>query len=101
MTTALRGRPVPRPPGPEMGALEILRQIRARRPTDFLERVAARGPTLAHFRLGREHAYLLGTPDLIRELFLTHGRVTAKGRALEQARPLLGAGLLTSQDELH
>jgi cytochrome P450 len=81
--------------------VEILRAVRSRRPTDLLERVAAGSPTLAHFRLGREHAYLLGTPELIRELFLSHGRVAAKGRGLEQARAVLGRGLLTSEGELH
>jgi cytochrome P450 len=92
---------VARPPGPEIGPLEILRLLRARRPTDFLELAAAESPTLAHFRLGREHMYLLGTPELIRGLLLGHGRVTAKGRGLEQARLLLGHGLLTSEGDLH
>jgi len=101
MTATLRVRQVERPPGPEIGVLEILRQLRSRRPTDFLDRVATGSPTLAHFRLGREHMYLLGTPELIRGLLLGHGRVTAKGRGLEQARRLLGQGLLTSEGELH
>ena len=90
-----------RPPGPEVGALEMLRLLRSRRPTDFLELVATESPSLGHFRLGREHFYLLGTPELIRGLLLGHGRVAAKGRGLEQARRLLGAGLLTSEGELH
>jgi cytochrome P450 len=101
MTATLRSRQVERPPGPDLTAVEILRAIRSRRPTDLLERVVAESPTLAHFRLGREHAYLLGTPELIRELFLAHGRVAAKGRGLEQARRVLGHGLLTSEGELH
>jgi cytochrome P450 len=94
-------RQVERPPGPEISPLQILRLIQARRPTDFLELAARRSPTLAHFRLGREHMYLLGTPELIRGLLLGHGRVAAKGRGLEQARRLLGQGLLTSEGELH
>src|SRR5262245_19766688 len=101
MTTTLRARRVDRPPGPELGPLEILRLLRSRRPTDFLDRVAAGSPSLGHFRLGREHFYLLGTPELIRGLLLGHGRATAKGRGLEQSRRLLGQGLLTSEGELH
>jgi cytochrome P450 len=101
MPATLRPRPIDRPPGPDLSAVEILRAIRSRRPTDLLERVAAGGAPLAHFRLGREHAYLLGTPELIRELLGSHGRVTAKGRGLEQARMVLGQGLLTSEGELH
>lgn len=92
---------VVRPPGPELTVREMVRQLRVQRPTDVLERAAARSPTLAHFRLGREHLYLLGTPALIREVFLTHGRIGAKGRGLEQSRLLLGEGLLTSEGELH
>jgi cytochrome P450 len=101
MTGMLRARQVQRPPGPDIGPLEILRLMRTRRPTDFLEQAATDSPTLAHFRLGREHMYVLGTPELIRGLLLGHGRVTAKGRGLEQARRLLGQGLLTSEGDLH
>jgi cytochrome P450 len=100
MTTSLRAR-VARPPGPDLNAVEILRMMRSRRPTDLLEKVSAAGPTLGHFRLGAEHAYLLGTPELVRELFGPLGRVTRKGRGLEQARRVLGTGLLTAEGDLH
>jgi cytochrome P450 len=100
MTTALHP-PVERPPGPELGRLELVRLLRSRQLTDYLERAAGRGPTLSHFRIGREHAYLVGTPELVRELFGPLGRVGKKGRGLEQTRVLLGQGLLTSEGELH
>ena len=93
--------PAERPPGPDLGPLELARMLRSRRMIDFLERAAADGPQLSHFRLGREHAYLVGTPELVRELFGTLGRVTAKRRGLEQSRRLLGQGLLTSEGDLH
>jgi cytochrome P450 len=70
-------------------------------PTDYLMRVTRRHPRLAHLRLGREHVYLLGHPDLVHELFVVNGRSTRKGRALERIRMLLGDGLLTSEGELH
>jgi cytochrome P450 len=101
MTTSLRTGRVPRPPGPQLNAVEILRVMRSRRPTDLLEKVSASSPTLGHFRLGAEHAYLLGTPELVRELFGPLGRVTQKGRGLEQARRILGTGLLTAEGDLH
>lgn len=100
MTAAVRA-PADRPPGPDLGPLELVRMLRSRRMTDFLERAAAQAPDLAHFRLGREHAYLVGTPDLVRELFVTLGRHTTKGRGLEQSRVVLGQGLLTSEGDLH
>jgi cytochrome P450 len=100
MATALNV-PVERPPGPEMGPLEVVRMLRSRRMTDFLERAAENGPTLSHFRIAREHAYLVGTPELVRELFGPLGRAGRKGRGLEQSRRLLGDGLLTSEGDLH
>jgi cytochrome P450 len=93
--------PVQRPPGPELGPLEVARMLRSRRMTDFLQRAAERGPELSHFRIAGDHAYLVGTPELVRELFGPLGRAGRKGRGLEQARLLLGDGLLTSEGELH
>ena len=90
-----------RPPGPQLGPVELARLLRRRQMTELLERAARRSPEVAHFRLGFEHAYLVSTPELVRELFGPLGRVTAKGRGLEQARLLLGDGLLTSEGELH
>jgi cytochrome P450 len=92
---------VERPPGPELGRLELLRLLRSRQLTSYLDRAAEAAPELAHFRIGREHAYLVGTPELVRELFGPLGRVGRKGRGLEQTKVLLGDGLLTSEGELH
>ncbi len=100
MATALNA-PVERPPGPELSPLDLARMLRSRRMTDYLERAAERGPTVSHFRIVREHAYLVATPELVRELFGPLGRVGRKGRGLEQARRLLGDGLLTSEGDLH
>ncbi len=100
MTSALRTT-LRRPPGPELGPLELVRMLRSGRMTEYLEKAAERGPTLSHFRIAHEHAYLVGTPELVRELFGPLGRSTRKGRGLEQARRVLGDGLLTSEDELH
>jgi cytochrome P450 len=93
--------PVERPPGPQLGRLELLRLLRSRQLTSYLDRATEIAPELAHFRIGREHAYLVGTPELVRELFGPLGRVGRKGRGLEQTRVLLGDGLLTSEGELH
>jgi cytochrome P450 len=93
--------PAERPPGPELGRLELLRLLRSRQLTDYLQRAAAAGPSVAHFRIGRDHAYLVSTPELVRELFGPLGRVGQKGRGLQQTKVLLGEGLLTSEGELH
>ncbi|MEQ7006491.1 cytochrome P450 [Actinopolymorpha sp. B17G11] len=91
---------IARPPGPH-GVLLYAGLLASGSPTDYLTRVAARHPRVAHLRLGREHVYVLGHPDLVHELFVVHGRSTRKGRALERIRILLGDGLLTSEGELH
>jgi Cytochrome P450 len=93
--------PVERPPGPELGRLQLLRLLRSRQLTAYLDRAVEVAPEVAHFRIGREHAYLVGTPELVRELFGPLGRVGRKGRGLEQTRVLLGDGLLTSEGDLH
>ena len=93
--------PVERPPGLQLGRLELLRLLRSRQLTSYLDRATEIAPELAHFRIGREHAYLVGTPELVRELFGPLGRVGRKGRGLEQSRVLLGDGLLTSEGDLH
>jgi cytochrome P450 len=99
MTTAVRPAPS-RPPGPDIGPLELTRLLRSRQLTDFLQRAAGHGD-VTHFRIARDHAYLVATPELVRELFGPLGRAGRKGRGLEQTRLLLGQGLLTSEGELH
>lgn len=72
---------------------------RRRSPTDFFTEVARAHPRLAHVRIGAEHYYFLTHPDVIREVYVTNGRFTVKGRALQRSKVLLGDGLLTSEGE--
>lgn len=67
----------------------------------FLARNAATHGDVTGFHLGRQPLVLVNHPDLIRDVLVTHGRQFAKGRALEQARRVLGNGLLTSEGEFH
>jgi cytochrome P450 len=97
-----RGRGSPaRPPGPParqaFGALLAQR----RPPHRFLAETVRAYGGLAHIRVAGEHAYIVGDADLVWLIFVTHGRDTMKGRALQRAKPLLGEGLLTSEGELH
>lgn len=52
-------------------------------------------------RIGPQRLYLVSHPELIRDVLVTHGRSFMKGRALQQAKRILGNGLLTSEGELH
>jgi cytochrome P450 len=56
---------------------------------------------IAHVRLGPQHIYVLHSPELIREVLVTHHRSFRKGKALQGARKLLGDGLLTNEGEAH
>ncbi|WP_063828643.1 cytochrome P450 [Actinopolymorpha alba] len=93
-------RPVARPPGPR-GSLLYAGIVARRDPTAYFEGIVRDHPRLAHLRLGREHVYVLGHPELVQELFVARGRALRKGRALERIRMLLGDGLLTSEGERH
>ena len=88
------------PPGPR-GRLAA-NVIRFRRdPLELFTSVAHEYGDVAHLRLGSEHLYLVSHPDLVREVLLTQGQSFMKGRALQEAKRLLGEGLLTSEGELH
>lgn len=52
-------------------------------------------------RIGPQRVYLVSHPELVREVLVAHGRSFMKGRALQEAKRILGNGLLTSEGELH
>ena len=51
--------------------------------------------------LTRRPLYLINHPDFIKDIFVTRQKHFKKGRGLEQAKKLLGDGLLTSEDPYH
>lgn len=82
----------------------MLRAIAARdgaRLLGFFTRTASRFPSLAHVHVPGEQVYVLSDPALVREVFVAHGRHTVKSRGLENAKILVGEGLLTSEGALH
>lgn len=94
-----RRRDIARPPGP--GGLTTLRGLTSGAAPEFLVEVERDYQPLAHTRLGREHAYILTSPEAIVDTFIGHGRHTMKGRGLQGAKAILGNGLLTSEGEVH
>jgi cytochrome P450 len=88
------------PPGPRPripGALEIAFW---RDPTGRLTEMARRYGDASCFRFGPYLEFLLVEPELVRAV-LQNSRSFAKGNALQQAKRVLGEGLLTSEGELH
>ncbi|MCU0263824.1 MAG: cytochrome P450 [Candidatus Nanopelagicales bacterium] len=93
-------RGLPRPPGPP--ALRTLAgMLRRTKGTELFGGISRDHPRIAHVRIGPEHIYVLSDPDLVVQVLLTEARHTTKGRALQQAKALLGEGLLTAGGELH
>lgn len=67
----------------------------------YLTRATSRYGDVFSTRMGSIVVTVLNHPDLIRDVLVTRQRLFAKGRALEEARRILGNGLLTSEGEFH
>ena len=78
----------------------LLPQFR-KNPPAFLQSLARDHGDLVHFRLGRQHVYLVSNPEWIKDILVTHQTNFTKSRFLERAKVLLGEGLLTSEGEFH
>jgi cytochrome P450 len=72
-----------------------------RDPLAFLTNLRNTYGDIARVPLGSETLYLFSHPDLVRDVLVTNHKNFHKGRGLERAKTLLGAGLLTSEDEHH
>lgn len=87
------------PPGPVN--LPLASVWRQRNLLPFLQHVAARYGDVSHFRVGRQHYYLVNDPELVRGVLVTDAANFTKGPALRAAKITLGEGLLTSEGDLH
>jgi cytochrome P450 len=72
-----------------------------RDPPGFLLTLAREHGDVARFRWGRSDEYLLNNPEYVRRVLVTEQRSFMKGQALQEAKRILGEGLLTSEGELH
>src|SRR5499433_4047242 len=70
-------------------------------PIRFLTALASDYGDIAHFRAGSQHYFFINNPDFIKAVLVTNQASFKKGRGLEQAKRLLGNGLLTSEGEFH
>jgi cytochrome P450 len=90
---------VRRPPGIERLGLPEIRLLR-RDPLKLLERVKSYGD-VAWVRVGPVDLYLLSHPDHVKDVLVTNHRRFTKGMWLNEAKALLGEGLVTSDGEFH
>jgi cytochrome P450 len=89
------------PPGPRPllpGRLELAFW---RDPLATLTRIAREFGDVAGFRFAGRTEVLVTNPDLIKQVLATQSRSFVKGQALQEAKRVLGEGLLTSEGELH
>jgi cytochrome P450 len=85
------------PPGPRGWRLfDSLLEIRRDR-ISFVEKAAAQFGDFVAFRMGPKRLFLLRSPDLFRHVLVEHPERYAKGPGLDEARPFLGMGLLTTE----
>ena len=69
---------------------------------NFLLEVSQTYGDLVHMRFGPRHVYLVNSPDLVREVLVEQADKFYKTPLFKNnARHIIGEGLLTSEDELH
>jgi cytochrome P450 len=70
-------------------------------PIKFLTTLASDYGDIAYFGAGSQHYFFINNPDFIKAVLVTNQSSFKKGRGLEQAKRMLGNGLLTSEGEFH
>jgi cytochrome P450 len=72
-----------------------------RDPIKSLQSISHMYGDISHFKLGRQHVYLINNPDYIEKVLVYDHRNFTKGKRLQLAKALLGEGLVTSEGDLH
>src|SRR5947208_1898391 len=94
-------KPMLRPPGPKRRAIRgRLLSIR-RDPLSFLFSLARAYGDVVFFDIGPFDVYLLSHPEDIRTVLVNGHHAYMKGQGLQEAKRVLGDGLLTSEGDLH
>jgi len=88
----------PAPPSAGLGIGRFLRL--SKDPLGFLTALRQHG-TFVRYRLGPRTLYLASDPEIVHEVLVAKASAFHKDRGTEMMRPLLGRGLLTSEDEQH
>src|SRR5436190_16006298 len=95
-STFVTAIPGPRERFPLDGFLSFWRD-----PTGSLVRLAERYGDVSRFRFGLYDEYLVVHPEQVQRVLVAEHRSFTKGRALAEAKRILGEGLLTSEGEVH
>jgi cytochrome P450 len=72
-----------------------------RDPLGFLNRITRDHGDVVRFRLGHQDVFVVNDPGLIKAVLHAPPGTYVKGRAMQQAKRLVGEGLLTSEGDFH
>src|SRR6266851_3587900 len=97
MSTLIAPTPPRAKGGGFLGALPAFRKD----PPGYLTRLAREHGDVVALNLGRQKAFFINDPEIIRDILVTHQTKFKKSRMLERARVVLGDGLLTAEGEHH
>lgn len=70
-------------------------------PLSFLRTQLAKGEDVVHYRFGHRQMYLVLNPSYIKEVLVTKQSSFHKSKPFKELDPLLGNGLLLSEDDFH
>jgi cytochrome P450 len=98
---AARRDDVQRPPGPRSRLPGLALAAMRRDPLGTLLGLARDHGDIAYVRLGPFDVYMVSDPDDIHDVLVTNGHAFMKGRGLQEAKRILGEGLLTSEGSFH
>jgi cytochrome P450 len=90
-----------RPPGPKARAIRRRLLAVRRDPLSFLFSLSREYGDVVFFDIGPFDVYLLSHPEDIRTVLAGGHHAYMKGRGLQEAKRILGQGLLTSEGDLH
>jgi cytochrome P450 len=88
-------------PGPKPSLLRSIAYFPGRDPLAFFSNLARTYGDIVSYRMAGEHLFLVGDPQHIKDILVTHNKNFMKGRGLQRSKRLLGEGLLTSEGATH
>src|SRR5262249_24974495 len=90
------------PPGPRLSLITSLAyRPGGGNPLDFFTGIAREYGDVVYYRMAGEQLFLVGAPQLVKDILVTNNRNFTKSRGLERSKRLLGQGLLTSEGAFH
>lgn len=89
------------PPGPS--SLQSLKNFHnlINNPLETLTDIFNKYGEVSHFKVGRQHIYLINNPTYIEKILIYNHKNFKKGKRLQTAKRLLGEGLVTSEGKRH